>query len=859
LQKIIVENCSGTENWNEQILFEPRDGITKMYGTVNDATSTTVTINPRKDGEVLYGYLTFDSYPSIAHQNNWSLEYNKYPQGWYITITDGRGLGQYRKVISLNSTTSEVGIDKPWDVVPDNTSKFVISVPALNNIAYKNTMRNGSKPLLGYQNVFDNVFADNYAENTQGYNITNYYVLNGGAGKSRFSISYFNRMVNNTTKGVAKNRNTNGVGFHFDMRISMKPPTKMRMPIPVMAWISRITTYKANYLLLLFQYTRETPPINGIYLGTHIRAGQGNKNAIKGATIENNIIRDSSRGISIGGTLFPTWNSDPRPNTAPLSYGIVVKSNRFMNVTNTIVDNTTTDQKTVYIDNEEINDQTPPVTTAHLTGLMQGVVYIGVVTVKFTATDSVSGVKSTEYSLDLGVTWHTYVEPFAIEEQGNYVIRYRSVDRVENLEQLKSLKFSIGSLAGEVTETFDTAETTATNGWTGSGNETSPNNYGWANTNVVLGDGTGGAAGGVFGREEAYSYFADTNIGAFDRTDTLRFAGSFRMSNENYDGNFYLGYFDPSDPGNNFVGLGFAEPLGDAINPFRGFASINRLTNSTPQVNLPQDTTLTFDLIWTGSADGSGTLSGTVAGQNVSKMVEAGTGTFTAFGMLNGGAASNSTERTGNCYFDNLLYKTLAPPAPTNVRADVSSGDTSVTLTWDHESGLESGFVISRDEEVIGAVSSKTFTDQDVVTGSTYKYSVHAHNDSGISAKAMLTVFVGAPTDLTASVSAETNSVSLDWDYGSGLELGFVIVRNHVSIDTVLTKTFTDLNIEAGTTYNYSVYAYNEFGNSGSAMVTVFVGSTMANPIIIDEISIYPNPATDMVCFRNVPDNSRVV
>jgi hypothetical protein len=146
-----------------------------------------------------------------------------------------------------------------------------------------------------------------------------------------------------------------------------------------------------------------------------------------------------------------------------------------------------------------------------------------------------------------------------------------------------------------------------------------------------------------------------------------------------------------------------------------------------------------------------------------------------------------------------------------------------------------------------------------VVTGSTYKYSVHAHNDSGISAKAMLTVFVGAPTDLTASVSAETNSVSLDWDYGSGLELGFVIVRDHVSIDTVLTKEFTDLNIEEGTTYNYSVYAYNEFGNSGSAMVTVFVGSTVANPIIIDKINIYPNPATDMVCFRNVPDNSRVV
>jgi hypothetical protein len=494
-----VGNCSGTENWNEQILVEPRDGITKLYGTVNDATSTTVTVNPRKDGEVFYGYLTFNSYPSIAHQNNWSLEYNKYPQGWYITITDGRGLGQYRKVISLNSTTSEVGIDKPWDVVPDNTSKFVISVPALNNVAYKNTMKNGSKPLLGYQNVFDNVFADNYAENTQGYNITNYYVLNGGASKSRFSISYFNRMVNNTTKGIAKNRNTNGVGFHFDMQLVEATNEN------AYAYTCYGLDIKNNYVQSklpapTFPNTRETPPINGIYLGTHIRAGQGNKNAIKGATIENNIIRDSNRGISIGGTLFPTWNNETRANTAPMSYGMVVKSNRFMNVTTNIVDNTTTAQKTVFIDNGEINDQTPPVTTAHLTGTMLDEIYIGNVTMEFTATDSVSGVKSTEYSLDMGVTWNTYKVPVVFADKGIYVIRYRSSDRVENLEQEQSLNFTIGSPAGEVTETFDTEETTTANGWKGNGNKTTPNNYGWANTDEVLGEGTGGAAGGVFAR-----------------------------------------------------------------------------------------------------------------------------------------------------------------------------------------------------------------------------------------------------------------------------------------------------------------------------------------------------------------------
>jgi hypothetical protein len=89
-----------------------------------------------------------------------------------------------------------------------------------------------------------------------------------------------------------------------------------------------------------------------------------------------------------------------------------------------------------------IDDQTPPVTTAHVAGHQQGGVYIGNVTVEFTATDDVAGVKSTDYSLDLGVTWKRYEVPVVFTEEGSYVIKYRSIDRVENVEQTESLNFT---------------------------------------------------------------------------------------------------------------------------------------------------------------------------------------------------------------------------------------------------------------------------------------------------------------------------------------------------------------------------------------------------------------------------------
>jgi hypothetical protein len=92
------------------------------------------------------------------------------------------------------------------------------------------------------------------------------------------------------------------------------------------------------------------------------------------------------------------------------------------------------------------------------------------------------------------------------------------------------------------------------------------------------------------------------------------------------------------------------------------------------------------------------------------------------------------------------------------------------------------------------------------------------------------------------------------------LEFGFVISRDGVAIGTAFTNAFTDPNVVPKKLYQYSVHAYNEFGPSGSATLEVFTGdNTAVEQIPHEEISIYPSPTTDMVYFRNIPEDSRVV
>lgn len=224
-----------------------------------------------------------------------------------------------------------------------------------------------------------------------------------------------------------------------------------------------------------------------------------------------------------------------------------------------------------------------------------------------------------------------------------------------------------------VTENFDSLASVTANGWTGSGNTINGNNFGFSNTNNVLGAGFAGEGGGTFARSLPMVYFADTNLGgSLSRSDSLMASGSFRLSNSDFNGGLFVGFFNTSNLSLpvRYIGLTIGEPSGAASNPFRGLGAIHSsdgTVTNTGIINLAQNVTHTFNLTWTPGVGGSGTLSGLIAGTPIS-ITQAGThpdDLFNAFGFGSGllSVAPNTAANTNPSFFDSLTYS-VVPPAP---------------------------------------------------------------------------------------------------------------------------------------------------------------------------------------------------
>lgn len=98
-------------------------------------------------------------------------------------------------------------------------------------------------------------------------------------------------------------------------------------------------------------------------------------------------------------------------------------------------------------------DVTPPVTSATLSGPTgANNWYVGPVTLTLTATDPsvapntfVSGVASTAYSVDNGMSWVVYnsKSPPVFAKDGRYTVEYHSTDFAGNVEAAKTIKFNL--------------------------------------------------------------------------------------------------------------------------------------------------------------------------------------------------------------------------------------------------------------------------------------------------------------------------------------------------------------------------------------------------------------------------------
>ncbi|KRF42249.1 LamG domain-containing protein [Paenibacillus sp. Soil787] len=77
--------------------------------------------------------------------------------------------------------------------------------------------------------------------------------------------------------------------------------------------------------------------------------------------------------------------------------------------------------------------------------------YAHPVSVTLNTYDELSGVAKTEYSLDDGATWQTYVSAITLGQDGKYTVSYRSADNADNVEAVKTISFNLDTTAPTIT------------------------------------------------------------------------------------------------------------------------------------------------------------------------------------------------------------------------------------------------------------------------------------------------------------------------------------------------------------------------------------------------------------------------
>lgn len=181
--------------------------------------------------------------------------------------------------------------------------------------------------------------------------------------------------------------------------------------------------------------------------------------------------------------------------------------------------------------------------------------------------------------------------------------------------------------------------------------------------------------------------------------------------------------------------------------------------------------------------------------------------------------------------------ETQTLPAPTNFT--LSQTSSCVNLSWSKVSGASSYYVcraLPEDDQysVIKETTSTSYADYDVSAGTTYYYAVaavDANGEYGDLAEKSIT-FNGSssggggggttskpntPTNVKAT--AGTSSITVTWSSVSGAD-GYKVYRSTSAsgsfspLTNVTNTTYTDYNVNTGTSYYYKVSAVNNAGES---------------------------------------------
>ncbi len=204
----------------------------------------------------------------------------------------------------------------------------------------------------------------------------------------------------------------------------------------------------------------------------------------------------------------------------------------------------------------------------------------------------------------------------------------------------------------------------------------------------------------------------------------------------------------------------------------------------------------------------------------------------------------------------------MPPSAPTNLTG-VAVSSSQVNLSWGASTdnvGV-TGYKVYRDGAFLASTTATTYSDTTAQAGATYTYTVYAYDAAGNISQPSNTATVtitadtqppSTPTGLAAVVGG-ASQISLSWNAttdNTGVT-GYTVYRDGSAIATTNgpnATTYTDTGVAPGTTYTYTVDAFDSAGNHSapSAAVTATTPSgtvhTMTLSPVADSYADSANP-----------------
>lgn len=211
---------------------------------------------------------------------------------------------------------------------------------------------------------------------------------------------------------------------------------------------------------------------------------------------------------------------------------------------------------------------------------------------------------------------------------------------------------------------------------------------------------------------------------------------------------------------------------------------------------------------------------------------------------------------------------TVAPSAPTGVAAAAGNGQVQIVWSPATDNVGVVGYRVSRDGALVGSPTATEYLDTGLVNGQAYTYTVAAVDAAGNTSAVASVVATPKSNRDTAAPAPPPNfaavagdgQVALSWDAASD-NVGVVfyeLQRDGITIATQEGRTFTDLLLVNGTTYNYTVVAVDGSGNvSAASSVSATPADTIA-PSVPTGLTATPGDSQVSLSWTPSTDNAAV-